>query len=221
MGVGISGVIFDMDGVLVDSEPFICKAACMMFAQRGLEVRPQDFEPFVGMGEDRYLGGVAESHGYEVDILEVKKRTYDIYLDIIQGALQPLPGVFEFIAACRAKGLKLAVASSADLRKVEGNLAQIGLPLDSFDAVVTGDDVQRKKPAPDVFLIAAARIGLSAADCLVIEDAVSGVLAAKAAGAQCLGITSSFSQEQLAAADFFARDLAEAHQAGLLGLASK
>ncbi|MEN8255375.1 MAG: HAD-IA family hydrolase, partial [Verrucomicrobiota bacterium] len=82
------------------------------------------------------------------------------------------------------------------------------LPLDSFDAVITGDDVENKKPAPDIFLMAAEHIGLSATDCLVVEDAVSGVEAAKAAGAQCLGITSSFTEEQLKGADFFAADLA-------------
>ena len=216
MGLGIAGVIFDMDGVLVDSEPFICKAACMMFAERGLEVQPQDFEAFVGMGENRYIGGVAEKHGYKVDIREVKQRTYDIYLEIIKGALKPLPGVFEFIDACRAEGLKLAVASSADLRKVQGNLTEIGLPFDSFDAVVTGNDVDRKKPAPDIFQEAAKRIGLDAVDCLVVEDAVSGVQAAKAAGARCLGITSSFTRDQLADADFCAQDLADAHQSDLL-----
>ena len=57
------GVIFDMDGVLLDSEPFICKAACMMFAERGLAVKPEDFLPFVGAGENRYIGGVAEKYG--------------------------------------------------------------------------------------------------------------------------------------------------------------
>lgn len=213
MNLNIEAVIFDMDGVLVDSEPFICRAACMMFAERGVTVGPGDFEPFVGMGENRYIGGVAEKYGHAVDILAVKKRTYDIYLDIIKGALKPLPGVFEFIDACKARSYKLAVASSADLRKVEGNLVEIGLPLDRFDAVVTGDDVAHKKPAPDIFLEAANRIGKEAAACLVVEDAPSGVAAAKAAGAKCLGITSSFTEAQLAGADCFARDLAEAGRA--------
>jgi HAD superfamily hydrolase (TIGR01509 family) len=208
MDLLLHGVIFDMDGVLVDSEPFICKAACMMFAERGLEVAPEDFAPFVGMGEDRYIGGVAQKYSHEIDILEVKKRTYDIYLEIIKGELTPLPGVFDFIDQCRRRGLRLAVASSADLRKVDGNLTEIGLPLDSFDAVVTGDDVERKKPAPDIFLLAAERIGVDASDCLVVEDAVSGVEAAVAAGAKCLAITSSFNRDQLKNADFFAQDLA-------------
>ena len=156
------GVIFDMDGVLVDSEPFICKAGCMMYAELGLQVRPEDFVPFVGMGENRYLGGVAEKYNFPVDIDAIKKRTYDIYLEIIQGALQPLPGVHEFIGRCRALGKKIAVASSADRRKVEGNLREIGLAWESFDTVVCGEDVVHKKPDPEIFLLAAKRLNLPA-----------------------------------------------------------
>jgi phosphoglycolate phosphatase-like HAD superfamily hydrolase len=79
------GVIFDMDGVLVDSEPFICRAACQMFAEQGLKVQPEDFVPFIGTGENRYIGGPAEKYGYELDIPKAKERTYDIYLEIIRG----------------------------------------------------------------------------------------------------------------------------------------
>lgn len=204
----ISAIIFDMDGVLVDSESFISRAAVMMFAERGLAVKPEDFEPFVGMGENRYIGGVAEKYGYMADIVDLKRRTYDIYLDIIKGKLRPLPGVFEFIAQCRARDLKLAVASSADMRKVRGNLDEIGLPFEKFDAVICGEDVVNKKPAPDIFILAASRIGVPPEKCIVVEDAVSGVKAAKAAGAKCLAITSTFSKEELAAADWFAPSLA-------------
>jgi beta-phosphoglucomutase-like phosphatase (HAD superfamily) len=70
----IKGVLFDMDGVLVDSEHFICKAAIMMFRELGITVSPEDFQPFVGMGENRYIGGVAERHGINVDIEQVKAR---------------------------------------------------------------------------------------------------------------------------------------------------
>jgi beta-phosphoglucomutase len=202
------GVIFDMDGVLVDSEPFICKAGCMAYAELGLQVKAVDFVPFVGMGENRYLGGVAEKYHFPVDIDKIKKRTYDIYLEIIRRALEPLPGVHEFIGRCRTLGKKIAVASSADRRKVEGNLRQIGLAWESFDTVVCGEDVVHKKPDPEIFLLAAKRIGLPATECLVVEDAVSGVAAIKAAKARCLALTTSFSHEQLAGADFFAPNLA-------------
>ena len=204
------GVIFDMDGVLVDSEPFISKAACLMFQELGQEVQEKDFEPFVGMGEERYLGGVAEKYGLDVELEAIKRRTYDIYLEIIQGALQPLAGVFDFIGRCQAGNKKIALASSADLRKVAGNLLEIGLPAERFDAFVTGNDVEHKKPSPDIFLRAADLLGMPAEECLVVEDAVSGVAAAKAAGSRCLALTTSFTREELVGADYFAADLSEA-----------
>jgi len=207
----IRGVIFDMDGVLVDSEPFICEAARRMFAERhGVQVPREDFIPFVGAGENRYLGGPAEKHGIKLDLAADKARTYEIYLQIIRGRLQPLPGVFDFVADCRRRGLKLAVATSADRVKMEGNLAEIGLPPQRFDACVNGLDIERKKPAPDIFLLAARRLDLPPAECLVVEDAPNGVEAAKAAGAPCLGLTSTFAADKLraAGADWVACDLA-------------
>jgi len=204
------GVIFDMDGVLLDSEPFICKAACMMFTEHGLVVPPEDFLPFVGAGENRYLGGVAGKYGFPIQIERDKKRTYDIYLEIIKGQLHPLPGVQEFIARCRQLGKKIAVASSADFRKVQGNLVEIQIPFETFDAVVTAEDVVHKKPDPEIFLAAATKLGLNARDCLVVEDAVNGVAAAKSAGARCLALTTSFTRKQLAPADWIAPTLAQA-----------
>ncbi len=200
-------VIFDMDGVLCDSEPFICKAAILMFAEKGLRVKEEDFIPFVGTGENRYIGGVAEKYGLQVDIEEVKARTYAIYCEIIKGQLKPMNGVYEFVESCRRRGIRLAVASSADLVKVRANLAEIGLPFESFDTVVNGLDIERKKPAPDIFLLAARRLNIAPEDCLVIEDAVNGIEAAKNAGMSALGILSSFTKEELCKADFHARDL--------------
>ncbi len=204
------GVLFDMDGVLVDSEAFICRAGVQMFAEKGLKVRPEDFVPFIGTGENRYLGGVAEKYDFAIDIAQAKKRTYDIYLEIIKGNLEPLPGVYEFIEKCMRMGKRMAVASSADRRKVTGNLKEIGLAADVFDAVVAGEDVKHKKPAPDIFLKAAECLKLAPEMCLVVEDAVSGVEAAKAAGARCLALTTSFPREKLNGADYIATDLADA-----------
>ncbi|MBN1809272.1 MAG: HAD-IA family hydrolase [Planctomycetes bacterium] len=206
----IQGVIFDMDGVLLDSEPFICEAAVMMFAEHGVTVSPADFLPFVGAGENRYLGGVAEKYGFAIDIDRDKARTYEIYDDIVKGRLSPLPGAIDFIAGCRSAGLKLAIATSADKRKMLTNLHEINLPPSTFDAVVNGLDVSRRKPHPEIFLTAAQRLGVEGVSCLVVEDAVNGVAAAKAAGARCLAITTSFTPQQLAGADWFAADLAHA-----------
>ncbi|MCC7350967.1 MAG: HAD-IA family hydrolase [Phycisphaerales bacterium] len=207
----LRGIIFDMDGVLCDSEPFICEAACRMFMDvHGQKVLPADFLPFVGAGEDRYLGGVAEKYGVKLNMPADKTRTYDIYLQIIKGRLHPLPGVREFVSAAKTNGLRLAVATSADRPKLEGNLRQIELPASEFDAVVTGSEIARKKPHPDIFLLAAERLGLAPADCMVIEDAVNGLQAAVAAGCRTLGLTTSFDDQTLrkAGAQSTAPDLA-------------
>src|SRR4051794_20197554 len=150
-----------MDGVLVLSEPFIAEASIRMFAEKGYTVGPEEFRPFIGTGEDRFIGGVAETRGIPLDPRRDKARTYEIYLDLIRGRLAALPGVREFVATCRAHGLALAVASSADAIKVEGNLAEIGLPPATFDVLVNGSQVARKKPAPDIFLEACRRLGLA------------------------------------------------------------
>jgi HAD superfamily hydrolase (TIGR01509 family) len=203
----IRGVLFDMDGVLVDSEQFICKAAIMMFDELGIKVLAEDFQPFVGMGENRYIGGVAEQHGINVDIEQVKARTYEIYEKIVRGRLSLLPGAHEFISKCRDKNLRLALATSADKIKMEVNLKEIGLSRQSFQAIITGLDVNKKKPFPDIYLKAAKDLGLKPGDCLVVEDAVSGIEAGKAAGCRCLAVTSSFSAMALKDADWICDSL--------------
>ncbi len=201
-----------MDGVLADSEDFMAQAAVEMFARdHHCRVDERDFFPFRGMGEDRYLGGVAEKYGIKLLFPDAKTRAYAIYLELIKGRLQPLPGVLSFVADCRARGLKLAVATSADRMKLIGTLAEIGLPLNQFDALVTGTEIKNKKPDPEIFLTAAKQIGLTNERCLVIEDANSGVRAAKAAGSRCLALTTSLDAASLLAlgADWVAKDLSE------------
>jgi len=205
----IKAIIFDMDGVIIDSEPFIREAAIRMFAEKGQTVQAEDFLPFTGAGEDRFIGGVAEKYGLNLEMPQDKDRTYEIYAELVKGKLDPLPGVHEFIKRARAKGLKLAVASAADRVKVDINLGEIGLSEESFDAVITGSDVTRKKPDPEIFLTAAAKLGVDPAECLVCEDAVNGVRAAKAAGMRSLGILTSFTPDDLHAT-WHAPDLSEA-----------
>jgi beta-phosphoglucomutase len=206
----IKAVLFDMDGVLVDSEEFICSAAIHMFAEHGLTVQEIDFLPFVGTGENRYLGGVAAKYGFQLDIDRDKARTYQIYKELVKNRLQPLPGVHEFIAACKSKDLKLAVATSADEIKMRTNLEESGIQPNQFDVLIHGMEVANRKPAPDIYLLAADRLGVKSSHCLVVEDAVSGVKAAKAAGALCLALTTSFPEGQLKEADWIVKDLSEA-----------
>jgi beta-phosphoglucomutase len=197
----VHAVIFDMDGVLADSEPLINAAAVSMFKEKGLVVQPDDFLPFVGMGEERYIGGVAETYGFPLDPAEAKRRTYEIYLELVPAHLEAFPGSVELVHACRDAGLRIAVASSADQVKVIANLEKIGLPVEFWDAVIWGEDVKNKKPAPDIFLFAASRLGVEPGSCVVVEDAVNGIQSASSAGMRCVAVATSFQARELRGAD--------------------
>lgn len=206
----IKGVLFDMDGVLLDSEEYITRAGVMMFREKGYAVIESDFKPFTGMGENRFLGGIAEKYGIPFDLEKDKARAYSIYEQITRGRLRPLQGVREFIERCRRKNLKLAVATSADEVKMRINLRETGLQESLFDALVNGLEVEHKKPHPEIYLLAAKRLNLNPQACLVVEDALSGMKAAVAAGCKCLAVTSSFKAEELGLADWVVNNLSEA-----------
>lgn len=218
----IRAVLFDMDGVLCDSETMLAQAACRLFAERhGVTVQPADFAPYVGTGEKRYLGGVAEQHGVTLQLPADKELLYAMYLEMIPGRLQPTPGAREFVFACRRRGLKTAVATSADRVKLNGALAAVDLPPEEFDAIVTGSDITHAKPDPEIFLTAAAKIGLAPAQCLVVEDSPHGVAAARAAGCPCLALATTFGPGTFAGdrPDWIAANLAAATEIrAVLGL---
>ncbi len=193
-------LLFDMDGVLCDSEPFIAAAAAEALRRRyGISATREDFLPFVGTGEDRFISGAAARHGVTVDLAIDKPLTYEVYLELIPGALQPIAGIHAFIAEARAAGLRLALATSSDRPKLNGNLDAIGIPESTFDVLISAEHVTHKKPDPETFLLAVERLGLPASRCLVIEDARNGVQAGRAAGCSVLGITSSQPGEVLLA----------------------
>ena len=151
-----TAVLFDMDGVLVDSEPIINAAAIRALAEFGIQARPEDFKPFVGAGEDRYVGGVAELHG-QTYLPEMKRRTYDWYLKLLpsMGRRFPARGIWSSVYAGKALPARWPPVPTV---KVEANLTQVlGVPLDGFAGSVTGEDVIRRKPYPDIFLEAARR----------------------------------------------------------------
>jgi beta-phosphoglucomutase len=213
----IRAVIFDMDGVLTDSEPLINAAAVAMFKELGLNVAPADFVPFVGTGEDRYIGGVAEKYNYLLDLHQAKRRTYEIYLELVPSRLEAFPGAQSLVQSCRRNWLQVALASSADRIKIVANLHKIGLPPESWDTIVTGEDVTAKKPAPDIFLGAAARLGLQPRQCAVVEDAVNGVRAAKAAGMRCVAVAQTFPADRLDEADLVRQGIGQVTVSDLRG----
>ena len=215
----VKAIIFDMDGVLTDSEWFIAEAACLMFQEmHHIAVRHEDFLEFVGMGENKYLGGVAEKYRVTgFDIERDKARTYAIYVALVKDKLKPLPGAVEFVSECGKLGLKTALATSTDYIKMMANLEAIGLATGAFDAMVNGLDVTRRKPFPDIFLEAARRIDTAPEHCWVVEDSVGGVEAAKRAGMRCLGLLTTFPEEEIrkAGADIIVKDLSAIRASGL------
>ena len=196
LGKEIKAVIFDMDGVLVDSEQVISKAAIEGLREYGIEASPEDFVPYIGTGENSYIGNVVRLHGgtYSEDM---KTRIYEIYCANAERDLIRFPDVPETVSELRRRGLKLAVASSADKVKVDANMKAARIDPDCFGAVITGCDIEKLKPAPDIFLAAARKLSVRPEECIVCEDAKNGVTAAKAGGMMCLGITSSFPAETL------------------------
>lgn len=201
-------VLFDCDGVLVDSEPALARIAALSLADFGAPAVPEDFRPYIGTGEDTYLGKVAAKYGVTFNDV-IKNHVYAKYVDLAPTYVTAFTGVKELLTELKAAAFGLAVASSADKVKVRANLSVLDLPADFFDAVVTGSDILRKKPFPDIYLLAAERCGVAPAACYVVEDAVSGVQAAKAAGIICIGFTSTHTAAELrqAGADYVITDI--------------
>ncbi|XP_052206057.1 protein SUPPRESSOR OF QUENCHING 1, chloroplastic isoform X2 [Diospyros lotus] len=196
----VSAVLFDMDGVLCNSEDLSRRAAVDVFAEMGVEVTVDDFVPFMGTGEVNFLGGVASVKGIKGFNAEAaKKRFFEIYLDKYAKPDSGIgfPGALELITQCKSKGLKAAVASSADRIKVDANLAAAGLPVSMFDAIVSADAFENLKPAPDIFLSASKILDVPTSECIVIEDALAGVQAAKAAQMRCIAVTTTLSEDTL------------------------
>ncbi|PKI76124.1 hypothetical protein CRG98_003485, partial [Punica granatum] len=154
-------------------------------------------------GEANFLGGVAKVKGVEgFDPEAAKKRFFEIYLDKYAKPNSGIgfPGALELITQCKSKGLKVAVASSADRIKVDANLAAAGLPLSLFDAIVSADAFENLKPAPDIFLAASRILDVPTDECIVIEDALAGLQAAQAASMRCIVVTTTLAAETLEAA---------------------
>lgn len=189
-------ILFDMDGVLIESEYLMRKASIQALADYGIQAKHEDFVEFTGMGEDKFVGGVAEKYGHKYEFA-MKELAYDYFGQQVKELANVPRGVGEMLRKLHDMGLVLAVCSAADLRKVRYNIQAIGVDEQIFTALVTGSDVERKKPFPDIYLEGARRVGMEPKDCLVVEDAVSGILAAHAAGMDAVGVPTTFSKEEL------------------------
>ena len=189
-------ILFDMDGVLIESEYLMRASAIRALADYGVQAKHEDFLEFTGMGEDRFVGGVAEKYGLTY-VTAMKELAYDYFGQDVKEQAHVPEGVKEMLLELHSRGYVLAVCSAADLRKVKYNIQAIGVDESLFTALVTGSDVARKKPFPDIYLEGARQVGIAAGDCLVVEDAVSGIQAAHAAGMDAVGVPTTFTAEQL------------------------
>ena len=204
----IKAVLFDMDGVLVDSEELTYTAAIEMLRQRGVDACKEDFTPFIGAGDIAYLGGAAGVHGLDYDP-QMSVVTYAIYDKLVSEHQIAYENTYKTVSKLKELNIRRAVCTSADKVKMEINLRATGLS-GMFDALINGRDITNNKPAPDIYLKGAEMLNVAPSECIVVEDAKNGILASKAAGMLSAAVTTTFSKEELkntVAPDFIIEDL--------------
>ena len=201
-------VIFDMDGLLLDTETLWHSAEVGLFARHGGEFTWDDKMAVIGSSYDftaDYFAdrlGVPRGRGKEL-VTEMISLMHDL----VRRSVDARPGAIELVDGLRALAVPLGLASNSPRFLVDDALATAGLS-DAFDAIVTSDDVDHAKPAPDIYLLACERLAVAPADALALEDSASGVAAAKAAGLTCIAVP-QFAETDVSAADRIVDSLEE------------
>lgn len=181
----IRGLIFDCDGTLADTMPLHLRAWEQSMSELGGRITPEEFWSFAGVPTIRIIEILNERHGFKIDPIGGCELKEKYYVQLVHEA-EPIAEVVHVVESYRGK-LPMAVATGGQRAVVEETLRTINL-LDAFQQIVTADDVVHGKPAPDIFLESARRIGVPAAQCLVFEDADNGIVAATAAGMESIDI---------------------------------
>lgn len=183
-------VIFDNDGLTLDTETVWTRAEVTLFARRGREFTPEHKLELVGSAGpvaaakiERMLDAPAGSGP------ELMSELHELLADELAGGCEPMPGAVELLAALRERGTPVALCSNTPRRFVDLALAGGGLD-GAFAVTVAGDEVRSGKPAPDPYLAAAARLGLDPERCVALEDSPTGVLSAREAGMHVIGVPS-------------------------------
>jgi beta-phosphoglucomutase family hydrolase len=193
----LEAVIFDMDGVIIDSEPIYFKIERDLFDELGLDVSQKEHESFVGMTMEGLWEKMTDEYQLEETIEDLTKLHKDSVFKYMSEAkeLPIVEYIKELIEELRNRKIKLAVASSSPKKLIEIILTKFNLQ-DSFDLIISGEEVEKGKPAPDIFTEAAYRLDINPNDCVVIEDSSNGVKAAKAAMMKCIGFQNINSGDQ-------------------------
>jgi HAD superfamily hydrolase (TIGR01509 family) len=188
----IKAVIFDMDGVIVDTEPLNKLCLQEFLHTLGIANPPAPTGTIQGLNSKAYWTIIKKFYGLELPVEELAQRWRPYYLAYLASLeqLPTIPGVLELVAYLAANNYQTAIASSANPIRIKLILDKINLE-HSFSIIVDGDSYKESKPAPDCFLLAAERLGIPREECIVIEDSTNGVRAAKAAQIRCVGYAGS------------------------------
>ena len=207
----IQTVIFDMDGVIIDSEPVYFKIDKEMFEELNIAVSFEEHSTYVGTSSQNMWDAIIKKHGIPGDPGELMRKEYNLYMDYLVNAndLQPIDGVMELINGLHENNFKLILASSSRMEIIDIILKKFKLS-DLFIAKVSGSELAHSKPHPEIFLRSAQLAGSEPKECIVIEDSKNGVAAAKAAGMKCIGFLNPSSGDQnLGDADLVIRSFKE------------
>ncbi len=194
----LRGVVFDMDGVIIDSHPAHRKAWRKFLQSMGREVTDEELD-FILDGRKRseilrhFLGNLSEAE------LEAKGKCKDQFFQDLELEVKPIRGVIEFLRSLRSRKIAIGLATSASESRARSTLERLGVA-DLFGVIITGGDVPNGKPDPAIYRMTCERLNLMPEDVIAIEDAVSGVRAAKGAGLRCVGVCGHEAPDELIAA---------------------
>ncbi len=193
----IKCVIFDMDGVVVNTEPIGYRANKEMYKSLNINVPDDVYASFIGNSDKNIVQKLKSLYDIKLTHEELLEEKYKYYFNAFDKAddLEVMPGVKDLIKDLHINGMKLILASSASKRKIEKVFTRFGL-YPYFDAYLSGEDFENSKPHPAIFEKAAEKSGYSKDECIVIEDSTNGIKAAKAAGIYCIGYESGLSIQQ-------------------------
>ena len=189
--MSFEAVIFDMDGVLIDSEPLHFAVLSELLERAGHTLTRSENEQFIGTTSEAMFSTLIARHRLSGTVAGYIARYDEMVLRVLQRPHAPAPGLTALIARLRDLGMRLAVASSSRRPWVEATIRSLGLA-DAFDVVVTGDDVEHGKPDPAIYLLTAQRLGVLPNRCVAIEDSPNGVQSARSAGMTVLGVRTEY-----------------------------
>ncbi|MDI6814621.1 MAG: HAD family phosphatase [Dehalococcoidales bacterium] len=201
-------VIWDMDGVIADTAPYHLKAWQEVFQKRGVKFTEEDFRRSFGQRNDTIIRNTLGEVTLQSEIDAIAREKERNFRKAIRQNIKPLPGAIRLIKMLTEHGFKMALASSAPMENIQLLIKGLGIN-NCFQSIICDRDVTEGKPSPQGFLLAAQRLGVKPKNCIVIEDAVAGITAAKRAGMHCLAITNTHPRMSLMEADLVIDTLEE------------